>query len=215
MAFFRPDPSATGIRLAASAALADGKYILQLQQMHAQEVRGAQIRLLQVSVDHELGQLQIETLADAGGAKRAISVLRKAGYRSVRDVEKRRIAQLSAIRGVGDAGARSVRAASQRIKHSLTEEYRLGLDRQSRGPEADALLASLRNFRRAKEISSSVVGDAQTVLRAMQNGLSASELAEHPWRYLFSARAVKEQLAQDLATLDQYTRSAVDRKSVV
>lgn len=207
MSFFRPDASAATIRSEATAAHATGSFIVGLRDQQSREVRSAQARLAAASVDRELGRLAVSTLVNAGGSKRTVGALKAAGFGDVRSVARRNAAQLAAVRGVGATGAQSAHFAAQRIKQSLLEDFSIRIERQDRSVEADALLVALQEYRRAANTSNDVLENAKSVRRGTGNGLEATELALHPWRYLFSKGAVKEQLNRDLATLGKYTRS--------
>lgn len=208
MSFFRAEPSAAGIRERAAAAQAESAFVLRLRERQSMEVRNAQARLRTSSVDRELGQMSVDTLLDAGGSKRTVSALKSAGYGTVRDVAARNAFELSAVRGIGDTGAQSAHSAAQQIKASLLRDYRLRFERQHRNAETDSLLQALHTYRRAASIQGAVIETARSVHRVLGKGLDATELVDHPWRYLFSGMSVKAGLHEDLEILRQYVASS-------
>lgn len=207
MSFFRPDPSATAIRSEAAAVNATSSFILNLREEQARQVRNAQTRLTAASADRELGRLELDVLVDAGASKRTVGALKAAGHRDVRNVTRRNSAQLAGVRGVGAEGAQAAHRAAQRIKQSLLQDFAVRIERHDRSAEADALLMALQEYRRAAETSRDVIENAMLVRRGTGNGLEATDLVVHPWRYLFSKSAVKEQLDRDLVTLRDFTSS--------
>ena len=204
MSFFRPDSAAAVIRRDAGLAHADSHYVLSFREQRAGAVRRAHSQLQDLLLDRELGRLLIDILVDAGGSKRSISALKAAGYRTVRDVALRQPSQLAAVRGIGEAGSQSVHAAAKRVKRNLEQDYRLRLEPGNRSVQADALVSALQEYRLATETPRGVLSVAKSVRRGLRQGLEATALADHPWRYLFSGSGAKQQLSLDLATLKQY-----------
>lgn len=181
---------ATAIELLGGVAAATG------------EARSAYKTALQVAVQQQLAAMPLDKLKDVSAGRLHLNAMKRAGYRSVKDVWEEGYS-LSSIPGIGEKTANHARSAAFQLMMAVEESTRLRFNVDEQPAEQTRLLTALRQLEHVTATVQPLTPRLEAVVQAVDADFAASQLQTQSIRRLFSSRQIKQTSADALHRLTQ------------
>lgn len=175
--------------LAAPAALRDSARE-QLAALNSGEVRA------------RLRERPVTMLREAAGKGVRLGALEQAGFRTIADVLEAPPHRLLAVPGIGPRTAEQVTAAARRVAAQVTDDTRLRIDPDRRGPGETRLLATLAAIRQADDTTAALGAGLDQFTSGTPPLLAEADRTGSRLSMTFARRGTKDAALRALARLD-------------
>lgn len=176
-----------------------------------EEVRKAAVELLEGQVTESLEQVPVEELQNSKAGIR-VSALSAAGYRNLRDLAEAGDGELTAVNGIGEKQAASIRSIIALFRAQIAGRKTIRLSLEDESQASLALIRALAICRMSREICSDAAPVQKEYHDSAQDILPGI-LIRGSFKWLFSGRRTKDATVAAIEDLTQFASSPLHERA--